>query len=153
MNSAAENRPSKKQRELLSFIEGFIAQHGYGPSYREIMRALDYKSVSTVAVHVDNLIKKGHLIKRDKSARSLEVQNDVAKSTAQPQAKPVTQAQEKWLVDAVSKHFSVAEKQAKTVAEIDHLFVLVGALHVLGFADAARSYQGRLQDLKQQLRG
>lgn len=68
-----ENRPSKKQRELLSFIDGFIKGNGYGPSYREIMRALDYKSVSTVAVHVDGLITKGFLIKKDNSARSLEV--------------------------------------------------------------------------------
>jgi repressor LexA len=68
-----ENRPTKKQRELLSFIDGFIKGNGYGPSYREIMRALDYKSVSTVAVHVDGLIQRGQLRKTDNSARSLEV--------------------------------------------------------------------------------
>jgi repressor LexA len=68
-----ETRPSKKQRELLSFIDGFIKGYGYGPSYREIMRALDYKSVSTVAVHVDGLITRGLLRKTDNSARSLEV--------------------------------------------------------------------------------
>lgn len=68
-------RPTKKQRELLSFIEGFISGYGYGPSYREIMRALDYKSVSTVASHVDGLIARGWLIKRNHSARSLEVIN------------------------------------------------------------------------------
>lgn len=68
-------RPSKKQRELLSFIDGFIKGNGYGPSYREIMRALDYKSVSTVAVHVDGLIARGFLRKKDNSARSLEVVN------------------------------------------------------------------------------
>ena len=67
------DRSTKKQRELLSFIDGFIKGNGYGPSYREVMRALDYKSVSTVAVHVDGLIKAGYLRKRDHSARSLEV--------------------------------------------------------------------------------
>lgn len=68
-----DTRPSKKQRELLSFIEGFIKGYGYGPSYREIMRALDYKSVSTVAVHVDGLIAKGFLRKTDNAARTLEL--------------------------------------------------------------------------------
>lgn len=68
-----DQRPSKKQHELLQYIEGFIKGNGYGPSYREIMRALDYKSVSTVAVHVDGLIARGLLLKRDRSARSLEV--------------------------------------------------------------------------------
>lgn len=66
-------RPTKKQRELLSFIDGFIKGNGYGPSYREVQRALDYKSVSTVATHVNGLIARGWLVKHDNSARSLEV--------------------------------------------------------------------------------
>lgn len=151
MTEATDQRPSKKQRELLTFIEGFITAHGYGPSYREIMRALNYRSVSTVAVHVDNLIKKGHLIKRDKSARSLEVVQGGGDVKVQIAVKPVTRTQEKWLVDQVAAKFAEVEKQAAAVAELDSLYVLVGALHVLGLADAARSYQGRLQDLKQQL--
>jgi SOS-response transcriptional repressor LexA len=149
MSETAATRPSKKQQELLTFIAGFIAQHGYGPSYREIMRALNYKSVSTVAVHVDNLIKKGHLLKRDKSARSLEVSKTQPTPTAT--TKPATQTQEKWLIDTIGSHFAAAEKRAASVAELDSLYVLVGALHVLGLADAARSYQGRLQALKNQL--
>lgn len=68
-----DNRPTKKQRELLSFIDNFIKGNGYGPSYREVMRSLDYKSVSTVATHVDGLIARGFLRKTDHSARSLEV--------------------------------------------------------------------------------
>lgn len=68
-----DQRPTKKQRELLSFIDGFIKGYGYGPSYREIMRALDYKSVSTVATHINGLIARGWLIKKDNSARTLEV--------------------------------------------------------------------------------
>ena len=66
-------RPTKKQRELLSFIDGFLKGNGYGPSYREIMRALDYKSVSTVATHVNGLISRGWLVKKDNAARTLEV--------------------------------------------------------------------------------
>jgi len=67
------SRPSRSQRTLLDFIEQFVRQHGYGPSYREIMRGLDYKSVSTVATHIDGLIAKGQLKKSGRSARSLEV--------------------------------------------------------------------------------
>lgn len=69
----ANERATKKQQELLQFIDGFIKGHGYGPSYREVMRALGYKSVSTVAIHVDQLIVKGYLEKKDNSARSLHV--------------------------------------------------------------------------------
>jgi SOS-response transcriptional repressor LexA len=66
-------RPTKKQRELLEFIDGFIKQHSYSPSYREIMSGLAYTSVATVALHVNSLIKRGHLAKRTGKARSLEV--------------------------------------------------------------------------------
>ena len=71
--SMQKQRSTKKQRELLNFVDAFIQGNGYGPSYREIMRALGYKSVSTVAVHIDGLIAKGYVRKRDNSARSLEV--------------------------------------------------------------------------------
>lgn len=87
----AEQRPSKKQRELLQFIDGFIKGYGYGPSYREIMRALGYKSVSTVAVHVDGLITRGYLRKKDHSARSIEIVT-LSETPQSPDA-----AHEKWL--------------------------------------------------------
>lgn len=74
MDETKPTRATKKQQELLSFIDGFIKGNGYGPSYREVMRALGYKSVSTVAAHVDALIAKGYLRKGDDyTARSIEV--------------------------------------------------------------------------------
>src|ERR1700712_1479483 len=104
-------RPTKKQRELLTFIETFIAEHGYSPSYREIMNGLNYTSVATVALHVGNLIKRGHLRKRDHSARSLEVVSPTAASEAPAltsnQIKPT---EEKWLVDKVEQLLLEAEK-------------------------------------------
>lgn len=66
-------RTTKKQQELLQYISEFLNEHNYAPSYREIMVALGYKSVSTVAVHVDGLIIKGYLTKSDKSARSIRM--------------------------------------------------------------------------------
>ncbi|TWP08516.1 hypothetical protein EUA76_01295 [TM7 phylum sp. oral taxon 350] len=64
---------TKKQRELLNYLTEFIEVNNYAPSYREVMKALNYKSVSTVANHIDSLITKGYLSKRDNSARSLEI--------------------------------------------------------------------------------
>ena len=69
-------RATKKQQELLQYIGDFIHEHNYAPSYREIMGALGYKSVSTVAVHVDGLIAKGYLTKSDKSARSIRLSGE-----------------------------------------------------------------------------
>lgn len=135
-------RPSKKQRELLTFIAGFIKANGYGPSYREIMNGLGYKSVSTVATHVDNLITKGYVRKRDYSARSLEVVTQISEFNEEPK---VTKTNTKWLVDQITARFDAVEADPKLRAtELDNLYVLVGALHILGVEDAAAAFKRRL---------
>lgn len=139
-------RPTKKQKELLSFIAGFIAEHGYSPSYREIMKGLNYTSVATVALHVNNLIKRGHLNKRDRSARSLEVVN--GPESPELKTNQVTEAEEKWLVKKVEFFFDRAESAGHLESkEIDQLYVLIGALKVLGFDAAAQSFIPRLTKL------
>lgn len=141
-------RPTKKQRELLTFIDTFIRQHGYSPSYREIMAALNYTSVATVALHVNNLIKRGHLKKRDHSARSLEVVSQEESSSALL-TNQVTEAEEKWLVEKVDYFFSKLEKSSLVEQRyLDELYVLVGALKVLGLDGAATSFMPRLAELK-----
>ena len=137
------HRPSKKQRELLSFIDGFIKGYGYGPSYREIMRALNYKSVSTVAIHIDNLIAKGHLIKKDRSARSLVVVNAEPSVIA---SQPISATDSKWLVDQVACRFDAYEL-APAQSTYDQLCILVGALSVLGLDDAATAAKARLKSV------
>lgn len=141
-------RPTKKQRELLTHIERFIAEHGYSPSYREIMHALNYTSVATVALHVNNLIKRGHLRKRDRSARSLEVvqQDDSQKVTSNA----ISPSEEKWLVEKIDYYFQQAENSATMdQTKIDELYVLVGALKVLGLDGAATAFIARLSILRQ----
>ena len=143
-------RPTKKQRELLTFIEQFIGEHGYSPSYREVMSGLDYTSVATVALHINNLIRRGHLKKRDHSARSLEV----VAPTEQPKVSTnvIKPGEEKWLVEKIEHHFAERER-SRELAEghLDHLYVLVGALKVLGLEGAAQSFLPRLTALKQRI--
>ena len=50
---------TERQQEVYNFITEFIAEHGYSPSFREIMKGCYFGSVSTVAGYVDRLIKKG----------------------------------------------------------------------------------------------
>lgn len=140
-------RPTKKQRELLAFIQEFIATHGYSPSYREIMTGLNYTSVATVALHVNSLIKRGHIRKRDHAARSLEVVDgalDTKLATNQ-----VSEAEEKWLVEKVNYFFAQAEAQSRLeLGQLDNLYVLIGALKVLGLDGAMQSFVPRLSALK-----
>jgi SOS-response transcriptional repressor LexA len=141
-------RPTKKQKELLDFIAGFIAEHGYSPSYREIMNALNYTSVATVALHVGNLIKRGHLQKRDRSARSLEV----VESAAAPvvvKSNEIKPGDEKWLIEKIEHFFANAEANGvNEQSKIDELYVLIGALKVLGLEGASQSFMPRLTNLK-----
>lgn len=142
-------RPTKKQKELLSFIESFIGEHGYSPSYREIMNGQNYTSVATVALHVNSLIKRGHLRKREHSARSLEV----VKQTEEPlkvTSNQVTAGEEKWLVEKVEHLMSQLEQTADAeIADgVEQLQVLVAALKVLGLEGAAQSFAPRLSELK-----
>ena len=149
MNEKQTLRPTKKQKELLKFIEQFIAEHGYSPSYREVMNGLSYTSVATVALHINSLIKRGHLRKRDHSARSLEV----VKADDEPQkvtSNQVTEREEKWLVEKVEHAFQQLELATESdVAEgLDQLQILVAALKVLGLEGAAQSFAPRLSELK-----
>lgn len=143
------DRQTKKQRELLLFVDRFIKEHGYGPSYREVMAGMGYKSVSTVAVHIDGLIAKGYLRKRDNSARSLEVVSSEYKAGSGPaQASAGGTAKEKWLVEAIEARFT-QYKDGPTPQLLDELYVLIGALKVLGFDGAYEAMRSKLADVTQ----
>jgi len=137
-------RSTKRQKELLDFVDAFIQAHGYGPSYREIMNALGYKSVSTVAIHINGLITRGYLRKTDNSARSLEVVT--TQLTAAPVSKGPTASQEKWLVSAINQRFD-AYGETKNRMTLDELYVLIGTLKILGLDAAHESTKARLSKI------
>lgn len=62
-----------KQKEILGFIEEFIEQNDYAPSYREIAEHFGFSSVATVAEHIENLKLKGYLNSDTSGYRSLKV--------------------------------------------------------------------------------
>ena len=142
-------RPTKKQKELLVFIEDFISERGYSPSYREIMAGTGHNSVATVSLHINSLINRGHLAKRGRSARSLELVGQPPKTVSEIPVKQLKASEEKWLVNKVELFFKAAESAAgPDEAELDRLHILVGALKVLGLEGAAGSFSTRLSALK-----
>jgi repressor LexA len=143
-------RPTKKQRELLSYIEQFIGEHGYSPSYREIMNGLQYTSVATVSLHVNSLIRRGHLRKRDRSARSLEVVT--TSGTPAVAAAHNSAGDEKWFVEKVEHFFNRLEEAAEVPqAALDELYVLVGSLKVLGLHETAQAFIPRLDEISKKV--
>ncbi len=136
----SKTRPTKKQFELLSFLKEFIAENGYSPSYREIMRGCNYTSVATVALHINNLIKRGHVVKRDKSARSLEVTNGVKV------AESASSNNKHELIQQVEARFKSLEHEMSEEI-LNEVYVLVGALKILGHVDVARAYSARINKI------
>jgi repressor LexA len=64
---------TKRQKEILDYIEGFIAERGYAPSFEEIAASFGYASLATVHEHLSNLERKGFIRKSYNESRSIEV--------------------------------------------------------------------------------
>ena len=123
-NLDVSGRAIKKQPELYDYVANFITENGYGPSYREIMAALNYKSVSTVAVHVDGLINKGYLKKFDGSARTLAIAtNEINKELQQHY---------QWLIEETTKRLNNIDENSKleVIADAE---ILLNSLRIFFF--------------------
>ncbi|MGD8697768.1 MAG: transcriptional repressor LexA [Gemmatimonadales bacterium] len=63
---------TKRQREILDFIESFIQNSGYSPSFEEIAKFFGYRSLATVHEHLSNLERKGYIRRNYNESRSVE---------------------------------------------------------------------------------
>lgn len=66
---------TKRQSEVLSYIQQFINKNQYSPSYREIMNHFAFNSLGSVYKHVTILKRKGVLNGDKSSGRSLAPAN------------------------------------------------------------------------------
>ena len=64
---------TKRQKEILDFLETFVTRNGYSPSFEEIARGMELKSLATVHKHITNLEKKGLLDRVHNRSRSIDV--------------------------------------------------------------------------------
>ncbi|HEY6292910.1 MAG TPA: transcriptional repressor LexA [Terriglobia bacterium] len=64
---------TKRQKEVLDFLIGFINRKGYAPSFEEIAQSLDLSSLATVHKHVENLERKGFIKRGYNQSRSIDV--------------------------------------------------------------------------------
>jgi len=67
---------TRRQQEILTFIQRYTDAHGYPPSVREIGQALGLTSSSTVHSHLSALEKKGYLRRDPSKPRALEILKD-----------------------------------------------------------------------------
>ena len=64
---------TKRQKEVLDFIKGFVKKKKYPPTLEEICSGLKLSAVSTAHQHIEALAEKGYLKKADNNARSIDV--------------------------------------------------------------------------------
>lgn len=67
---------TKRQHEILEYVQEFIQKHHYSPSYREVMHHFGFSSLGSVYKHIDLLKRKGKLGGENKAKRSLFIPDD-----------------------------------------------------------------------------
>ncbi len=64
---------TKRQYEVLAFLDAFIKNNGYCPSFVEIGKNLRLSSLATVHKHIKTLESKGYIRRGYNQSRSIEV--------------------------------------------------------------------------------
>jgi repressor LexA len=64
---------TRRQKQVLDFLVGFINRNGYSPSFEEIGEGLRLSSLATVHKHLQTLEKKGFIRRGYNQSRSVEV--------------------------------------------------------------------------------
>jgi repressor LexA len=64
---------TKRQKEILDFVSGFIDRNGYSPSMEEIAGHFHFASLNAVFKHLEALESRGHLHRDSNRARSIQI--------------------------------------------------------------------------------
>ena len=75
-----DSKATDKQQRVLDYVKKQIKEEGYAPSVREICKALDLKSTSTVHGYLSRLKKKGLIEKTDMKSRIIRLVDEDGKS-------------------------------------------------------------------------
>ena len=80
---------TKRQKEVMEFITGFVRENGYSPSYEELASGLKLASVATVHKHVSSLEAKQYLNREYNQSRSLQVTNQYLQEQRRMEPQPI----------------------------------------------------------------
>ena len=64
---------TKRQSEILTYLQGHIKERGYAPSFEEIAEQFGFQSLATVHEHLTNLERKGYIHRTHNESRAIEV--------------------------------------------------------------------------------
>jgi repressor LexA len=64
---------TKRQSEILNYLQSHIKDRGYAPSFEEIAEKFSFQSLATVHEHLTNLERKGYIHRTHNESRAIEV--------------------------------------------------------------------------------
>lgn len=64
---------TRRQKEILEYLQSYILDHGFAPSFEEIAEHFSFASLATVHEHLTNLQRKGYIRRGYNESRSIEV--------------------------------------------------------------------------------
>jgi repressor LexA len=64
---------TRRQKEILDFLQSYIVEHGYAPSFEEIAGRFGFRSLATVHEHLTNLERKGYIQRGHNESRAIEM--------------------------------------------------------------------------------
>ncbi|MBV8136695.1 MAG: transcriptional repressor LexA [Deltaproteobacteria bacterium] len=64
---------TKRQKQMVDYLEQYISEHGYAPTLAEIGQHFGLSSLATVHKHLRNLEQKGAIRREHNHSRALEV--------------------------------------------------------------------------------
>jgi repressor LexA len=64
---------TKRQSEILKYLQEHIRDRGYAPSFEEIAEHFAFQSLATVHEHLTNLERKGYIHRTHNESRAIEV--------------------------------------------------------------------------------
>ena len=64
---------TRRQSEILKYLQEHIRERGYAPSFEEIAEQFGFQSLATVHEHLTNLERKGYIHRTHNESRAIEV--------------------------------------------------------------------------------
>jgi repressor LexA len=64
---------TRRQKEILDYLQSYIRDHGFAPSFEEIAEHFAFASLATVHEHLTNLQRKGYIRRGYNESRSIEL--------------------------------------------------------------------------------
>ncbi len=64
---------TRRQREILTYLQAYSGENGYAPSFEEIARHFNYNSLATVHEHLSNLERKGYIKRSYNESRAIQI--------------------------------------------------------------------------------